>query len=110
MHSRAGRLVQSLALAGTALMVAVDSVPADELFEYGAYLSSECTSCHRLDGSGDDSIPPIVGWPEDLFIQAMDGYRRGEMSDAIMQNVARSLGDQETAALARFFNQQGLGK
>jgi len=106
-HSRAGRLVRSLALAGTALMIAVDSVPADELFEYGAYLSSECTSCHRLDGSGDESIPPIVGWPEDLFIQAMDGYRRGEMNDVIMQNVARSLGDEETAALARFFNQQG---
>jgi cytochrome c553 len=106
-HSRAGRLARSLALAGTGLMITADPVPADELFDYGAYLPSECTPCHRLDGVADKAIPSIVGWPETVFIRAMDGYRRGELTNAIMQNVARSLGDEETAALARFFNQQG---
>lgn len=94
-------------LACIGLMTAVRPVPADEQFDYGAYLSSECTSCHRLDGRGDEAIPPIVGWPEELFIQAIDGYRRGEVTGAIMQNVARSLGEEETAALARYFRQQG---
>jgi cytochrome c len=96
-----------MALAAGGLILTADLVLADEVFDYGAYLSSECTSCHRLDGGGDKAIPPIVGWPEELFIRAMDGYRRGELNNEIMQNVARSLGNEETAALARFFNQQG---
>lgn len=107
MRSRAERLVRSVALATTGLFLAADPVSADDLFDYGAYLSSECTPCHRLDGVADRAIPSIVGWPETVFVRAMDGYRRGEMNDEIMENVARSLGDEEIAALARYFNQQG---
>ena len=110
MHSIAGQLVRSIALGATVLIVTADPVPADDLFDYGAYLSSECTSCHRLDGGGDHAIPPIIGWPEDLFIQAIDRYRRGVLTNQIMQNVARSLGEEETAALARFFSQQENGE
>ena len=107
MRSRAERLLRFVALAIVGVLLDADPVSADDLFDYGAYLSSECTACHRLDGVADRAIPSIVGWPETVFIRAMDGYRRGEMNDEIMQNVARSLGDEEIAALARFFNQQG---
>ena len=110
MHSRAGRLVRSVALGAMGLFITANPVPADDLFDYGAYLSSECTTCHRLDGGGDHTIPPIIGWPEDLFIQAIDRYRRGVSTNAIMQNVARSLGEEETAALARYFSQQENGE
>ncbi len=95
-----------MVLAAMGLMIIPDPLAADDLFDYGAYLSSECTSCHRLDGGGDITIPPIIGWPEDIFIQTIDRYRRGVLTNAIMQNVARSLGEEETAALARFFSQQ----
>ncbi len=107
MRSRAGRLMRTAALAAMGLTMAADPVEADDLLDYGAYLSSECTSCHRLDGGGDQTIPQITGWPEDLFIQTIDSYRRGVLTNQIMRNVARSLGEEETAALARFFNQQG---
>ncbi len=107
MRSRARILVRPVTLAIVGALLAVDPVSADDLYDYGAYLSSECTACHRLDGVADRAIPAIVGWPETVFIRAMDGYRRGEMNDEIMENVARSLGDEEIAALARFFNQQG---
>ncbi len=110
MHSRAGRLVPSVILGAIGLLFVTGPVAADDLFDYGAYLSSECTSCHRLDGGGDITIPPIIGWPEDIFIQTIDRYRRGVLTNAIMQNVARSLGEEETAALARFFSQQENGE
>jgi cytochrome c len=99
-----------VALGAIGLLIATGPAPADELFDYGAYLSSECTTCHRLDGGGDHAIPPIIGWPEDLFIQTIDRYRRGVLTNAIMRNVARSLGEEETAALARFFSQQQDGE
>jgi cytochrome c553 len=105
-HSGAGRLVRSMALAAMCLIITADPVPADELFDYGAYLSSECTTCHRLDGAADGAIPSIVGLSEEHFIRVMNDYRRGELNNPIMQNVARSLGEEETAALARFFSQQ----
>ena len=40
----------------------------------------------------------------------MNRYRRGVLANAIMQNVARSLGEEETAALARYFSQQEHGE
>ncbi len=77
----------------------------DDLLAYGAYLSNECTTCHQLDGS-DKGIPSIVGWPEPDFVDAMEGYRSGLRPNQIMQNVSRSLGDKEMAALAKYFSQQ----
>ena len=94
------------ALAALPFLAGVSAGSAGEVYDYGEYLAGECTSCHRLDGT-DVGIPAIVTWPEAKFVAALQGYRRGERNNAIMQNVARSLGDEEIAALARFFNRQG---
>jgi len=99
--SRVGRIAT-----GLGVVVVVNSpLQADELFEYGIYLSSECTSCHQLDGSYD-GIPSITGWSEEHFVDVLKSYRSGQRSHQIMQNVARSLADEEMAALARFFSKQ----
>jgi mono/diheme cytochrome c family protein len=37
----------------------------------GEYLSSECVTCHQLSGRYQ-GIPPIVGWPEQSFVEIMD--------------------------------------
>jgi len=96
-----GRVVTGLGM----VVVAISPVQADELFEYGGYLSSECTSCHQLDGSYE-GIPSISGWSEEHFVEVLKNYRSGQRSHQIMQNVARSLADEEMAALARFFGKQ----
>ncbi len=74
--------------------------------EYGAYLSRECTTCHRADG-GDDGIPSIVYWPEQYFIVAMHAYKKKQRQHPVMQMIAGRLNDEEIAALAAYFN--GLG-
>ncbi len=93
-------------LAAPLFLAWISAGSAGEVYDYGEYLAAECTSCHRFDGT-DVGIPAIVTWPEAEFVTALQGYRRGERNNAVMQNVARSLGDEEIAALAHFFNRQG---
>ena len=70
--------------------------------EYGEYLSSECTSCHRADG-GDDGIPSITLWPEEDFVVAMHAYKTKAREHPVMNMIAGRLGDEEIAALAAYF-------
>lgn len=70
--------------------------------EYGEYLASECTTCHKRDGAAE-GIPSITHWPEDRFVVAMHAYREGLRPHQVMQTVARRLGDEEIASLAVYF-------
>ena len=74
--------------------------------DYGEYLSGECVTCHRLDGEME-GIPAIIGWDDDLFIEAMNQYRTGERKNDAMRSVVIPLGKEEIAALATFFRSLG---
>jgi cytochrome c553 len=68
----------------------------------GQYLSSECVTCHQLSGNYQ-GIPPIVGWPEQSFVEIMNEYRNKKRSNAVMQTVVAKLSDEDVAALASYF-------
>ena len=70
--------------------------------EYGEYLSSECTTCHRADGD-NDGIPGIVGWETADFVTAMHAYKEKHRDNPVMQMVTGRLADDEIAALAAYF-------
>lgn len=70
--------------------------------DYGEYLSSECTTCHQIDGDYD-GIPSIVGWYEEDFVLAMHAYKKGIRPHPVMQMMAGRLSDEEIAALAAYF-------
>lgn len=70
--------------------------------EYGEYLASECTGCHRADG-GNDGIPSIIGWDQDSFRYVMHDYRVKLLENPTMQMIAGRLGDEEIAALSAYF-------
>lgn len=72
--------------------------------EYGAYLASECTSCHQIDGDAD-GIPSITNWPAEDFVVAMHAYKRKIRPHPVMQMMAGRLNDEEIAALAAYFEQ-----
>lgn len=78
---------------------------ADELYDYGEYLSSECTACHRLGGEGN-AIPSITGWPIDVFVTVMESYREGAQENEAMLSVVKSLSKEDVEALAVFFQKQ----
>ncbi len=69
---------------------------------YGEYLSSECKTCHRLDGA-DEGIPSITNWPSENFVLAMHAYKRKIRPHPVMQMMAGRLSDEEIAALAVYF-------
>ncbi|WP_371809427.1 c-type cytochrome [Ruegeria sp. HKCCD6604] len=71
--------------------------------EYGAYLSSECTTCHQIEGS-DEGIPSIVYWPDEDFVVAMHAYKDKKRPHPVMQMIAGRLSNDEIAALAAYFN------
>jgi cytochrome c553 len=80
-----------------------------DLIEYGKYLSSECTTCHRIDGA-DEGIPSITGWPPDDFVGTLEYYRKGQRDSDIMRTVARSLDDEQMEALAQYFSTLETGR
>ena len=71
--------------------------------EYGEYLSSECRTCHLIEG-GDEGIPSIVYWPHEDFVVAMHAYKDKQRPHPVMQMIAGRLSNDEIAALAAYFN------
>ena len=97
MRSRAGMALGLFVLG----FCSVNAEAAD--LAYGEYLAGECVACH---GAGKDAaIPPIHAMPTADFIQALHDYRDGKRDHELMRTVARSLGDEEMAALAAYFEQ-----
>lgn len=70
--------------------------------DYGEYLSTECTTCHQVDGD-DEGVPSITGWPEEDFVVAMHAYKGKVRPHPVMQMFASRLSDEEIAALAAYF-------
>lgn len=90
-----------------AAIAALFTLPATTLHAsgdraFGQYLSSECVTCHQLSGKYD-GIPPIVGWPEESFVQVMNEYRNKDRQNPVMQTIAARLSPGEIAALAAYF-------
>ena len=50
-----------------------------------------------------EGIPPIVGWPDTIFIEIMGEYRAKKRANPIMQTIAVRLSEEEIAALAAYF-------
>ena len=70
--------------------------------DYGEYLASECTTCHKADGS-DQGIPSITGWPKEDFVIVMHAYKSKARPHPVMQMMAGRLSDEEIASLAVYF-------
>lgn len=69
--------------------------------EYGEYLASECTTCHK--SGSDDGIPNIQGMETEPFVTALHAFRGKHRDNSVMQLVAGRLSDEEIAALAVYF-------
>ena len=73
--------------------------------ELGEYLAQECASCHQSQ-SQDGGIPPIHSLDEAEFLEALMDYRDGFRENHAMEMVARSLSEEDMAALAAWFAAQ----
>ncbi|MEP1694916.1 MAG: c-type cytochrome [Paracoccaceae bacterium] len=85
-----------------AFTVSADILALEGDLEYGEYLSSECTTCHQVNGE-NDGIPGIVGWETEDFVTAMHAYKGKHRDNQVMQMVTGRLANDEIAALAAYF-------
>lgn len=99
-----------LAMATSALAMAIAAMGGDleELKAYGRHLAGECTSCHRPDGA-PSAIPSLLGKTQDEFIALLTAYRDGRKTNQVMISVAKSLDDEQMAALAAYFGSLPAG-
>lgn len=82
-------------------------VPADVLAmsgdaEYGAYLAGDCVSCHNAAAEAT-GMETIYGRGVETFLTLMYQYKARAIGTETMQLYATSLGDDEMAALAAYF-------
>jgi cytochrome c553 len=59
-------------------------------------------TCHR-GAAPKNAIPNIYGMPGATFIQLIKAYREKRLDNAVMQNIAGRLKDDEIEALAAYF-------
>ena len=69
---------------------------------------SMCIGCHGIDSYKTAfpevyHVPKIAGQPQQYIIKALQAYRSGERPHPSMQGIAKTLSDQEMAALAAYY-------
>ena len=89
-------------LAGTVALLTAGAASAAPDIELGRYLSNECVTCHR-GGTARSAIPNIYGLAEAAFAEVLKAYRDKRLNNAVMQNIAGRLKDEEIEALAAYF-------
>jgi cytochrome c553 len=92
-------LALALGLGSSSIAAAADDA---KLKSYGRHLAQECTGCHRIDGI-DNGIPSIVGWDTQRFMTTLRFYQAGARTNPVMVSVAKSLDDEQLAALAAYY-------
>jgi cytochrome c553 len=78
-------------------------VAAGADMEFGRYLATECMTCHRA-ATATSTIPNIFGLNETHFTEVIKAYRARTLPNAVMQNIAGRLSDDEIASLALYFS------
>lgn len=73
---------------------------------FGGYLSNECMTCHRMEGT-DEGIPSIERLSTEEFVAALRSYRGKQRPNPVMQMIAGRLTDEEIASLAAYYGQLG---
>jgi cytochrome c553 len=91
-----------MACAAAALLLVAPAATAAPDIELGRHLSSECVTCHRS-SSAKSTIPNIYGLAETTFVEVIKAYREKRLDNAVMQNIASRLKDEEIEALAAYF-------
>lgn len=71
--------------------------------EAGKAKAGPCAGCHGANGEGKAPNPPLAGKSEEALLQALQDYKSGKRSNAIMKGFASKLSDQDSANLAAYY-------
>jgi cytochrome c553 len=89
----------------TALFIlpAINAQAADT--QAGKEKAAKCASCHGKDGiSNSPLIPNLAGQKEAYLVKALEAYKEGQRSNAMMRSVTASLNEEDMADLAAYYS------
>jgi cytochrome c553 len=69
----------------------------------GKAKAGPCGGCHGANGEGKNQYPALAGNPEDALVQAMQDYKSGKRSNAVMKGFVSKLSDEDIANLAAYY-------
>ena len=79
-------------------------VTADGSAAQGPEVAMTCVACHGQDGIGlSPAWPTLAGQHEDYLVYALEQYRAGTRTDAVMVGFLSQLSDADIAVLARYY-------
>lgn len=69
----------------------------------GKAKSGACAGCHGANGEGKKPYPALAGKSEGELLQALQDYKSGKRSNAMMKTFATPLSDQDMANVAAYY-------
>jgi len=83
-------------LASGSLVLAADAPPG----------AASCSGCHATSTNAQTPVPPINGRPAADIVSQMAAFKSGERKGTIMDRIAKGFSDEETRAIAAWYEQQ----
>ena len=93
-----------IAIASIALLGIANSALAAGDAAAGKAKAGPCAVCHGANGEGKKPNPPIAGMSEANFIQALEDFKSGKRSNAMMKSFAEKFSTVEMANLAAHYS------
>lgn len=69
----------------------------------GKVKAAACVACHGAKGQGVPPNPGLTGKSADQLLQALQDYKSGKRSNAVMKGLTAGLSDDDMANLAAYY-------
>jgi cytochrome c553 len=93
----------------TRLFVAAAAILASASAGYaadGPPGAASCSGCHAAGPNVQTPVPPLNGRPATDTVSQMAAFKSGERKGTIMDRIAKGFSDEETRAIAAWYEQQ----
>ncbi len=110
-------MIELKKLTVVAALAALIAMPAASFADGAAIAKEKCAACHGKDGNSEDpKVPKIAGFSAATITDMMEEYRSGDRkgdkykpkdgAETDMNEVAKSLSEEETEAVAEYYAKQ----
>lgn len=96
-------MIRTLLRVATILLLAAGTAQAAGDVAAGKVKSAGCAPCHGANGQGVPPNPALAGKSEAQLLQAMQDFKSGKRSNAVMKAMTAGLSEQDMENLAAYF-------
>jgi cytochrome c553 len=96
-------MTRMLFSAGMIFLLAIGSAQAAGDPAAGKTKAAGCAACHGANGQGIPPNPALAGKSEAELLQALQDFKSGKRSNAVMKAMTAALSEQDMANLAAYY-------